>query len=173
MDHETVEEIKRHIGEAVEAVRQDSRAGIEDAKRHFGEVVEAVRLDSRASLEDAKRHFGGVVEELRQDSRAGLEEAKRHFGEVVEESKRTFGESLEDAKRSFGVVVEDLRSDFRLVAESQSLLRDDVDKLGTKVEGIDRKVDGLTQIVQLTYSELTGRLDDHETRIDTLERRQP
>jgi len=82
-------------------------------------------------------------------------------------------ETVEEIKRHFGVVVEGLRSDFRLFGESHSLLRADLDNLSTKVDGIDTKVDRLAQIAQLTYSELTGRLNDHETRIGTLERRQP
>jgi len=34
-------------------------------------------------------------------------------------------------------------------------------------------VDALTEIVQLTYSEVTGRLNDHEARLGALEGRRP
>jgi hypothetical protein len=67
-------------------------------------------------------------------------------------------DTVEEIKRHVGVVVEGLRSDMRVIAEGQQVL--------------DRKVDGLAELVQLTYSEVTGRLTDHEARLTTLERRQ-
>lgn len=79
-------------------------------------------------------------------------------------------DTVEEIKRHFGIIAEGLRSDIRVIAEGQDLLRK---QLTTKIDGVDLKVDGIAQIVQLTYSEVTGRLNDHEARLDVLERRQP
>jgi hypothetical protein len=83
-------------------------------------------------------------------------------------------ETVEEIKRHFGVVVEDLRSEFRMVAEGQVLLRED---LTVKIDSLDRKVDkrmdDLTHIVQLTHSEVTNRLNDHETQLEAAQRRAP
>jgi hypothetical protein len=66
--------------------------------------------------------------------------------------------AVEEIKRHFGIIAESLRSDMRVLAEGQDLLRE--------------KLDGVAQIVQLTYSEVTGRLNDHEARLDVIERPQ-
>jgi len=75
-------------------------------------------------------------------------------------------ETVEEIKRHFGVIAEDLRSDIRGVAEGQVLLT-------TRIDALEGKVDGLSQIVQLTYSEVTGRLNDHEVRLGQQAQRQP
>lgn len=93
-------------------------------------------------------------------------------------------DTVEEIKRHFGIIAEGLRSDIRVIAEGQDLLREQLttkidgvdrrgDSLDRKIDGVERKVDGIAQIVQLTYSEVTGRLNDHEARLDVLERRQP
>jgi hypothetical protein len=69
---------------------------------------------------------------------------------------------LEEFTRRVGIITEGLRSDMRIVAEGQDLLR----------ESLERKLDGIAQIGQLTYAEVTGRPNDHEARLRALERRQ-
>jgi|EndMetStandDraft_3_1072993.scaffolds.fasta_scaffold80823_2 hypothetical protein len=101
--------------------------------------------------------------------------------EVVEEIKREFHRSVEDIKRHFGIVAEGQDSTIQMLAEGLNSridgLESRMDGLGAKIDTVDRrldrKLDGLTQIVQLTHSELTARLNDHEARIGAVERRQP
>ena len=77
-------------------------------------------------------------------------------------------ETVEEIKRHFGVVAEDLRSDIRVIAEGQDLLRD---RLEVRVGVLEERIGGLTEIVQLVHSEVSGRLNDHERRLSVLEQK--
>ena len=112
-------------------------------------------------------------------------------------------ETVEEIKRHFGVVVEGLRSDMRVIAEGQDVLREGLERLDNRMEtrfervetrldrvdirldrvdvrlehvenglgSLNRKVEGLTDVVQRVHSELTGRLNDHDQRLTALERK--
>lgn len=78
-------------------------------------------------------------------------------------------ETVEEIKRHFGVVIEGQDAKIQALAEG---LGARLDGLEAKVGGVELEVRGLTQVVQLVYSELTGRLGDHEMRISALEHRE-
>jgi hypothetical protein len=59
----------------------------------------------------------------------------------------------------------------RVIAEGQDIVRERLDGVETRLGGVEGKVDGLTEVVQRVYSELTGQLKDHDRRLGVLERK--
>jgi hypothetical protein len=77
-------------------------------------------------------------------------------------------ETVDEIKRHFGVVAEGLRSDIRAIAEGQDVLRV---KVETRLAGLEGEVHGLKEVAQRVHTELTGRLNDHDRRLNILERK--
>jgi hypothetical protein len=113
----------------------------------------------RETVEEIKRYFDEKSEETR-----------RHFDERSEETKRHFDEKSEEIRRHFDIVVEGQDAKIQLLAEGVGAK---IDRLEARVGGVEGEVRGLTQVVQRLYSEVAGRLNEHETRINALENRRP
>ncbi len=79
---------------------------------------------------------------------------KDMFDKKVEEVKN----EVQDVKRHTGVLVEDLRKDVKAIAEGHSILNEKMDRLETKVDGLETKVD-----------RLETKVDGLETKVDRLE----
>jgi hypothetical protein len=107
----------------------------------------------RETVEEIKRHLAKTVDDLH-----------GHVDKTVGELHAHFDETVEDMKRQFGTFGESLRSDMRVIAEGQDIVRQ---RLG----GLEVEVRDLKGVVQRVHSELTGGVNDHERRLATLERK--
>lgn len=133
------------------------RETVDEIKRHFSVVTADLLREVGDFRDDIKQHFSATTEDLQRQ----FKDLQREFKDL----QRQVADSSVETRRHFDVASEDLRADFRLLAEGQGLLREDLEQL-------NQKIDGLAGIVQLTHSELTGHLNDHETRLGAVERRQ-
>ena len=75
---------------------------------------------------------------------------------------------LETVRREMCVGIEGLHDHIRLVAEAASGQNE---ALGRKLEALDSKVDRLHEDNLAQHKTLLSMLGDHETRIDSLERK--
>jgi hypothetical protein len=72
MDHETVDEIKRHFNEVADGLRSENA----DLKQHFNLFAEELRSENA----DLRRDFNALAVELRLENA----DLKRHFNVVAE-----------------------------------------------------------------------------------------
>ena len=115
--------------------------------------------------------------------RETVDEIKRHFGVVIEGQDAKIqllaeglGARLDRLETRMGGLetrVGGLETRIGGLETRIGGLDTRVGGLDTRVGGVESELRGLTQVVQLMYSEVTGRLNDHEMRIHGLERRQP
>jgi hypothetical protein len=161
MDRETVDEIKRHISVVTEDLRREVRDFRKDIKQDFSVTTADLRGEVGDFRDDIKQDFSAKTEDLQRQ----FKDLQREFKDLqlqFHDLRQEVTDSSVETRRHFDVAGEDLRADFRLFAEGQ----------GLHLDQLNKKIDGLAEIVQLAHSELTGRLNDHETRLGAVERRQ-
>jgi hypothetical protein len=129
----------------------------------------------RETVDEIKRHFGVVIEGqdakfqlLAEGLGAGLDRLEGRMGglETRLGGLETRLGGLETGFAGLDAKVSGLDTKVRGLDVK-------VGGLDTRVGGVESELRGLTQVVQLMYSEVTGRLKDHELRIHGLEHRQP
>jgi len=112
-----------------------------------------------------------------------VREIKEYVGSEINGLKEYVNQKLDsgigEAKRHAGVLVEGLHSQVKLVAEQYGSFIDRFDRIDAKLEGHDRRFDGVE--IRLGRIELdlkamnnalfdnSHRLNDHDTRIRKLE----
>ena len=83
---------------------------------------------------------------------------KDMFDTSISKIEKRFDEKVEEMKRHTGVLVEDLRKDFKLLAEGHGILNDKMDRLETKVDGLETNM----SIVKDYVIGVDAKLNEHE-----------
>jgi hypothetical protein len=111
----------------------------------------------RETVEEIKRHFDETAAGHHKRFDETADDLCGHIDKTFGKFRKHFDATVEDMMRQFGTYTEGLRSDMRVVAEGQDIVRGEVRDLN--------------DVVQRIHSELTGRVNDHERRLTTLERK--